>query len=182
MTTAASRGSTSKSRGDQWEEALSDYHDLLARANKAHIQRVPTPVTVLGAVKPDARGRRSFPACFAARAGVDFVGVLAGGRACYLEAKTCSTERWEFASALVAPTASRVPGPEWESLTRCRALGGLALVLLDWSSAGAGFWAVDFAALEILRDRGAASVGQTTLAGLPSTLVRPIQGVRWLPE
>ena len=182
MTTAATRGRSSQRRGSQWEDALSDYHDLLSRANKAHIQQVPTPVTVLGAVKPDARGRRSFPACFAARSGVDFVGVLAGGRSVYLEAKTCSTERWEFAAALVAPTASRVPGPEWESLTRCRALGGLALVLLDWSSAGAGFWAVDFAALEILRDRGAASVGQTTLAGLPSTLVRPIQGVRWLPE
>lgn len=180
MTTAASRGAASKSRGDQWEEALVAYHDLLARAGKAHIQRVPTPVTVLGAVKPDARGRRSFPACFAARAGVDFVGVLAGGRACYLEAKTCSTERWPFAAALGAPTQSRVEGPEWESLARCQRLGGLALVVLDWSSAGAGFWAVDFSALETLRAHDAASVGQTTLAGLPSTMARPIQGAQWL--
>ena len=180
MTTAASRGATSKSRGDQWEEALSDYHDLLSRANKAHIQRVPTPVTVLGAVKPDARGRRSFPACFASRAGVDFVGVLAGGRSVYLEAKTCSTERWSFAAALGAPTASRVSGPEWESLIRCQALGGLALIVLDWSSAGAGYWAVDFSALETLRAHDAASIGQTTLAGLPSTMARPIQGAQWL--
>lgn len=180
MTTAASRGAASKSRGDQWEEALVAYHDLLARAGKAHIQRVPTPVTVLGAVKPDARGRRSFPACFAARAGVDFVGVLAGGRACYLEAKTCSTERWPFAAALGAPTQSRVEGPEWESLARCQRLGGLALVVLDWSSAGAGFWAIDFSALETLRAHDAASVGQTTLAGLPSTMARPIQGAQWL--
>jgi hypothetical protein len=180
VTTAASRGAASKSRGDQWEEALVAYHDLLARAGKAHIQRVPTPVTVLGAVKPDARGRRSFPACFAARAGVDFVGVLAGGRACYLEAKTCSTERWPFAAALGAPTQSRVEGPEWESLARCQRLGGLALVVLDWSSAGAGFWAIDFSALETLRAHDAASVGQTTLAGLPSTMARPIQGAQWL--
>jgi len=180
MNTAASRGAASKTRGDQWEEALSDYHDLLARAGKAHIQRVPTPVTVLGPVKPDARGRRSFPACFAARAGVDFVGVLAGGRAVYLEAKTCSTERWSFAAALGAPTQSRVEGPEWESLARCQRLGGLALVVLDWSSAGAGYWAVDFSALETLRAHDAASVGQTTLAGLPSTMARPIQGAQWL--
>lgn len=181
MTSATSRGATSKARGDQWERELSLYHERLAIAGKAHIQRVPTPVTVLGAVSSDARGRRAFPAVFASRAGVDFVGLLAGGRAVYLEAKTCSTERWDFSAALGAPTQSRVSGPEWESLARCRALGGLALVVLDWSSAGAGFWSVDFSALELLRDRGAASVGQTTLAGLPETMARPIQGAQWMP-
>lgn len=180
MTSATSRGATSKARGDQWERELSLYHERLATAGKAHIQRVPTPVTVLGAVSSDARGRRAFPAVFAARAGVDFCGVLAGGRAVYLEAKTCSTERWPFAAALGAPTQSRVEGPEWESLARCQRLGGLALVVLDWSSAGAGFWAIDFSALETLRAHDAASVGQTTLAGLPSTMARPIQGAQWL--
>ncbi len=181
MTTSTSRGATSKARGDQWERELCVYHQRLAIQGKAHIQRVPTPVTVLGAVSSDARGRRAFPAVFAAKAGVDFCGVLAGGRAVYLEAKTCSTERWPFAAALGAPTSSRVSGPEWESLSRCQALGGLALVVLDWSSAGAGYWAVDFSALETLRAHDAASIGQTTLAGLPSTMARPIQGAQWMP-
>jgi hypothetical protein len=98
---------------------------------------------------------------------------MAGGRAVALEAKTCTTERWEFAAALVAPTAGKPAGIEWETLDAVDQLGGLALVLLDWRGSQ---WCVMFGVLRLWREAGKASVTETELA----PCARLVRGAQWL--
>ena len=127
----------------------------------------------MGATRTDARGRTTFPATWAARASVDFVGVMAGGRAVAVEAKTCTTERWWFSEALGGPTAGKPAGIEWETLDAVDQLGGLALVLLDWRGSQ---WCVMFGALATFREAGKASVTETELA----PRARLVRGAQWL--
>lgn len=171
-TTAASRGRDSKQRGDAWEAQLDSYHATLAAQRRAYIVRVPTEARVMGPTCTDARGRTSFPAVWAGRASVDYVGVLVGGRAVAMEAKTCTSPRWHFAQALGAPT-SLAAGPEWAGLALATECGALAAVVLQW---GAECWVVEWHELQRMRAGGAASVAPEQLA----SIARSIKGPQWL--
>jgi len=173
MTTAATRGRSSQRRGSQWEQVIDAYHDHLRAAGKAWLVQVPTEARVMGPTGMDARGRTTFPATWAARASVDFVGVVAGGRAVAVEAKTCTTERWWFSEALGGPTSGKPAGVEWETLDAVDQLGGLALVLLDWRGSQ---WCVEFGVLRLWREAGKASVTETELA----PRARLLRGAQWL--
>lgn len=171
MTASASRGATSKARGDQWERELDAYHARLTAAGVAWIVRVPTEARVMGSTRVDARGRTTFPACWQARASVDFIGVV-GSRCAAVEAKTCSTERWNFAQSLGAPTAGRHADVEWSTLAHFHDVGGMAVVALDWNGAQ---WCVDFADLRAVREGGAGSLSVEQLA----PIARRITGPAW---
>lgn len=179
MSAASQTGRTSRARGLAWESQLDAYHAQLRAQGRAVIVRVPTAATVIGRTTQDGRGRTGFRAVWAARTGVDFVGGVhpcgetCGGAAVpvAIEAKTCTTERWDFAAALVATTA---PGPQWLELEAMHRLDGLALVLLDWGAHGQ--WSWGFATLRGLRSECRASVSPEDCARYA---VR-IQGPRWL--
>lgn len=164
------RGRSAKVAGDAWERALEAYHARLFASGLALIVRVPTEARVMGSTRVDARGRTTFPACWQSRASVDFVGV-AGSQAVAVEAKTCSTERWAFAQALGAPTAGRSADVEWATLAHFHAVGGMAVVALDWNGAQ---WCVDFADLRAVREAGAGSLSVEQLAPIARRIVGPV--------
>ena len=175
MSAASQTGRTSRARGLAWEAQLDAYHAQLRAQGRAVIVRVPTAATVIGRTTQDARGRTGFRAVWAARTGVDFVGgARSSGRLwpCALEAKTCTTERWDFAAALGAWPVG--PRPQWLELEAMHRLGGSALVLLDWGAHGQ--WAWTFGSLRGLRSECRASVAPEECARYA---VR-IQGPRWL--
>lgn len=72
--TARTIGRANRAQGLALEDALEHRHAQYHAHGRAHMTRIPTPVTVLGRTRVDARGRACFPACFAAHSGVDFVG------------------------------------------------------------------------------------------------------------
>ena len=175
MSAASQTGRTSRARGLAWEAQLDAYHAQLRAQGRAVIVRVPTAATVIGRTTQDARGRTGFRAVWAARTGVDFVGgARIAGRPSApvaIEAKTCTTERWDFAAALGATTS---PGPQWLELEAVNRLDGFALVLLDWGAHGQ--WSWTFGALRGLRSECRASVSPEECARYA---VR-IHGPRWL--
>jgi hypothetical protein len=163
------RGRSAKAAGDAWERALDAYHARLTAAGVAWIVRVPTEARVMGSTRVDARGRTTFPACWQARASVDFIGVV-GSRCAAVEAKTCSTERWNFAQALGAPTAGRHADVEWSTLAHFDDVGGVSVVVLDWNGAQ---WCVDFAELRAAREQGAGSFSVEQLGHVARRIVGP---------
>lgn len=165
MSTPSHAGRTSRARGLAWEAQLDAYHAQLREQGRA----------VIGRTTQDARGRTGFRAAWAARTGVNFVGGARSDGAAVpvaIEAKTCTTERWDFAVALGAWPVG--PSPQWLELEAMNRLYGFALVLLDWGAHGQ--WAWDFVTLRGLRSECRASVSPEDCARYA---VR-IQGPRWL--
>lgn len=168
------KAASSRALGEAWEREVERYHEVLLASRLAWLTKVPTPVSVLGPTRTDARGRTQFPACYSARASVDFLGVLAGGNAVAVEAKATRAPRWHWAQQLFAPTASKVAGVEWSTLERVHQFGGLALVVLDWGSHGK--WVFFFDALREAKERGKASCAPEELRSLGAQM----QGAAWL--
>ena len=158
MTTSAAAAS-SRALGEAWERELERYHQVLTASGKAWLTKVPTPVAVMGPTRTDARGRTAFPACYSARASVDFVGLLAGGNAVAVEAKATRAPRWHFAQQLGAPTLGKPAGVEWSALERVHHMGGLAVVVLDWGTHGT--WVCTWMALEEVHGLGKSSAAPT---------------------
>lgn len=173
MTTSASAAG-SRALGEAWERELGRYHDQLSASGKAWLTKVPTPVAVMGPTRNDARGRTTFPACYSARASVDFVGVLAGGNAVAVEAKATRHPRWHFGQQLQAPTVGKPAGIEWTTLERMHHMGGLAVVVLDWGTHGT--WACLWDALAEAKSMHKASAAPEEMPTLGARMV----GAAWL--
>jgi hypothetical protein len=171
--TKSSTGRTSRALGLAWQAQLDAYHAHLRVTRAGLMVQVPTEALVMGATRKDGRGRTTFAAAWAARASVDYVGsVVRDGRPepVYLEAKTCVTERWNFADALGA----RVPhGPQWSTLAAADAMDAHALVALWWMTAGRTptAWLWEWATLAELRERGVASVTEGECAAWSRRIV-----------
>jgi hypothetical protein len=173
----SSAGRTSRALGLAWQAQLDAYHAHLRVTRAGLIVQVPTEALVMGPTRKDARGRTTFPAAWAARASVDYVGsIVRGGppEAVYLEAKTCVTERWRFAEALGAAQN----GPQWSTLATADAMCAHALVALWWAPDGRvpTAWLWEWAVLAELRERGVASVDEAECAAW----ARRINGARWV--
>ena len=173
MTTSASAAG-SRALGEAWERELERYHQVLTASGKAWLVKVPTPVAVMGPTRTVARGRTAFPACYSARASVDFVGLLAGGNAVAVEAKATRAPRWHFAQQLGAPTLGKPAGVEWSALERVHHMGGLAVVVLDWGTHGT--WVCTWMALKEVHGLGKSSAAPTEMP----TLGARMHGAAWL--
>jgi len=176
----SSTGRTSRALGLAWQAQLDAYHAHLRVTRAGLMVQVPTEALVMGPTRKDGRGRTTFPAAWAARASVDYVGSIvrdAAPEAVYLEAKTCVTERWDFASALGA----RPPhGPQWSTLAAADAMDAHALVALWWAPEGRvpTAWLWEWSRLHALRDRGVASVERNECPAWAQMMV----GAAWVPS
>jgi hypothetical protein len=175
----SSTGRTSRALGLAWQAQLDAYHAHLRVTRAGLMVQVPTEALVMGATRKDARGRTTFPAAWAARASVDYVGSVVRDVApepVYLEAKVCTTERWRFAEALGAATN----GPQWSTLQAAHEMDAHALVALCWvpprRSSSAWLW--EWATLAELRGRGVASVDQDECAAWARPITGPLP--RWV--
>jgi hypothetical protein len=174
VSTTSASAASSRALGEAWERTLEAYHGILSSTGKAWLTKVPTPVAVMGPTRTDARGRTAFPACWSARASVDFVGLLAGGGGVALEAKATRAPRWHYAQHLGAPTMGKPAGVEWTALERVHRMGGLAVVVLDWGTHGT--WACLWDALGEAKERGKASAAPEDMPLLGARMA----GAAWL--
>lgn len=133
-------GRMARARGEAWELALEGEHAAYLRQGLADVVKLPTPALVLGPTRRDARGRTTFPACWAAKASADFEGVIRGGRAVRVEVKRRQGNRIGIAE---------VQPQQLAALERCHRLGGLALLVVRLEAGGdqGGTWAVQASAL-----------------------------------
>lgn len=162
-TRGARTGRVARAGGERAEDQVRAANRRYAAEAAAWVKKRPTPVKVLGPVQ----GGR-FRACWEAKAGCDFAGVLAGGRGLVMELKTSSGPS--------LPLAQRgkltLKPSQAAELEQVHQLGGLALVLvrlvvtrdkrpvpvwvrLDWPG-----WCAAVAAAEAA---GAASLGLQVL-------------------
>ena len=144
--TARTIGRANRAQGLALEDALDHQHAQYHAQGRAHMTRIPTPVTVLGRTRVDARGRACFPACFASKTGVDFIGFgVVGGRAVPIavEAKTHSGEdSWDSgvdASGYSVGDVGVTPGQVRQLDTYAH--HGIACVVL---SAWGATWRIDW--------------------------------------
>ena len=107
---AANKARANRS-GSGGEALVKAQHDECYRRGVAHMRKVPTETA-------GKNGER----WFRERSGVDFKGMLRGGRACYVEVKTCNTGK-RFYLSFVEPH-------QRAELDDCHQFGGLALVVL----------------------------------------------------
>lgn len=109
-------------RGRQWEQTLDDYHAILRMRALADVRRVPTPVHVTG------RDGAHVTGALTRAEWVDYVGVLRGGRAVYVEAKaSADPQRWRV---------SQVADHQLALLAAAATLGAVALVVLCCEAPG----------------------------------------------
>ncbi len=154
-------------RGARLEADLDRQHLVYRARGLAEVFRTPPPVRVVSRVSGG-----KFKAVFAGAGPPDFAGVLAGGRAVMVEAKTCAATRWKLA---------KLEEHQAAALARCDNLGGLALVVLAYAPTSSA-WALPWAALgprwraRTSGVRGAASLGHVDLAEVG----RELRGVDWL--
>lgn len=107
-------GHLARDAGDALEKWLAEQHKAAAAAGIAHVRKVGAPVVV---------GRGGRPVEWAGRGPADYQGVMVGGRALALEAKSLG-ERARI---------SRVDIPEHQrrDLEAVERLGGLALLVVE---------------------------------------------------
>lgn len=111
---------TATANGKAWEAQLIGWHEEYRKAGRALVVKSPPPMKLTSGADGDGR----FLATFHTRGPVDFTGVLAGGRAVFLEAKSSASQTWEpwGRGGLKAHQASM--------LRQAAALGALAFVAL----------------------------------------------------
>lgn len=120
MTGLGSLASRLRARaGNAFEDRIADALALAARNGEAWITKRPTPVKILrvapgGVVTGRLEGSP----------GVDYVGVLRGGRAVYLEAKSCAEGAF-FLRAIR-------PG-QWDEMRRVAAFGAARALVVGWT-------------------------------------------------
>jgi len=157
-------------RGKALERRLELQHARYAEAHRALVFRTPPSVKMVGPVQ---RGGR-FLACFEGEGPPDYAGVIAGGRAVLVEAKTCEGKRWAL---------SLLHDHQARALQRCHELGGVALVVLayaptrrafalPWATLGPRWWRWKRGEAK----RGEASLALADLVELGVSL----RGVDWL--
>jgi penicillin-binding protein-related factor A (putative recombinase) len=106
------------SRAAGWEVQLDHWHAGYRARGEADVQRVHPGVKVLG--KPDAKGQ--FRACWAGVGPVDYLGILADGRAVAFDAKSCAAASW---------SRSVIPDHQAALLTRWSEMGAVAGIALQ---------------------------------------------------
>lgn len=162
---AGRAGRAGRARGERAEDQVLAACARYLAEGQAWIVKRPTPIRPLASPGPGGR----FPAVFEAKAGCDFVGVLAGGRAVLVELKTSSGP-----SLPLARHGKPVLGPaQAAELEAVHQLGGLAAVLVRLVATRAGRpverwffveWPAWQAAVAQAEAEGAASLGQGRLA------------------
>ena len=116
-TTGSATAARRKRVGDSAEAEVQRALDSAARAGLAWITKRPTPVRVTS-----VRGGR-VTGFFERSPGVDYCGTLRGGRAVYLEVKSCAR------GTLSLDVLER---EQREELARVAALGAVAAVVVRW--------------------------------------------------
>lgn len=104
-------------RGAGWEAQLDHWHAGYRARGEADVQRVHPGVKVIGKVSPSGR----FSACWAGEGPVDFLGILADGRAIAFDAKSCTAASW---------SRSAVPAHQVALLDRWDAMGAVTAIAL----------------------------------------------------
>ena len=126
-------GRAARAHGAALEDAIDRYHAHLGLSRLAYVRRVSTPVTVLGPVKADPRGRRVFRAAFDGLQGVDFVGHTQTGVHVAVEAKSHAGDgSWDCGidpSGACTGTGAIQPA-QWAELQTVERCGGVAVVVL----------------------------------------------------
>jgi hypothetical protein len=145
----------------------------------AWVRRVGTPVSVLGPVSVDRRGRHIFRAAFSGYQGADFTGFSSEGRHIVLEAKHHGGDgSWDCG---ISPDGRAAEGGalderQWSELVGAHAQECLALVILRaWGSC----WALDVEAISghVLRVQR-----RTIQPGEIGHIGRRLRGVEWWPS
>ena len=168
-----SRGQrTSRANGDSAEAEFKAACDYYAVTGRARLFKRPTQFRVI------QRGAVGLAAVPTVKAGVDYAGALAGGRAVLVEVKSRSAAR-------VAVTA--LQPNQWAELAEFDALGALCLVVVRLElRTGAAWWAIPFAAwaveAEAAKMAGRASFNEHTLdrIGYRCPLRQPYDRPDWL--
>lgn len=172
-------GRRARADGESLEEWLDSYHTRLARAGIAWVRRVGTPVSVLGRVSVDRRGRHIFRAAFDGYQGVDFTGFSSEGRHIVLEAKHHGADgSWDCG---ISPDGRAVDGGalnarQWDELVRAHAQQCLSLVILRaWDSC----WALS---VESIEGHVRRAKRRTIQPGEIAQIGRRLRGVEWWPS
>ncbi len=104
--------------GEAFERELSSAFAYAAQSGAAWITKRPTPVRITS-----KRAGGIVTGKLTGSPGVDYVGVLRGGRAIYLEAKRCSDGVFRLAAIL----------PEqWSEMARVAPLGAARVLVVRW--------------------------------------------------
>ena len=176
LLTRSQVGRAARAQGERLEDWLDAYHQTLARDGVAYMRRVGAPVSVLGRVSVDVRGRHLFQAAWDGYQGVDFVGHDGGGRHIALEAKSHSgPDSWDSG---VDPSGRCVEGGalqprQWRELQLVAGCAGLALIVLQ-------AWDNCYRISPALLAEHVARVGRRTVrASEVESIGWRLTGVRW---
>ena len=130
---ASNAGRLARATGEAFELALDRYHRQLEAEGRAYIRRVGAPVSVLGKVSRDQRGRHIFRAAWDGFQGVDFTGHTNMGVHIAIEAKThAGPGAWDCGidPSGEASENGAIQERQWTELRRVRLCGGIALIML----------------------------------------------------
>lgn len=157
--TGSDRRRAQRRIGSQAESLIESHHALAEHLRLAYVRKRPTPVRVTSVTGGRVSG------FFERSPGVDYCGVLAGGRAIYAEGKACHAGT--FALREIEPE-------QWDEMARVQALGALALLLVAWTPSTArsrallgrtsALCAIPWQVVANARARGDASLPDTVLA------------------
>lgn len=137
-------------RAAGWEVQLDHWHAGYRARGQADVQRVHPGVKVLG--RPDAKGQ--FRACWSGVGPVDFLGVLASGRAVAFDAKSCASAMW---------ARSVIPDHQAALLDRWHAMGAATGIALQMPTSR---WWLPWPVLRAY-ERGTLRVGDMERIGQP---------------
>ena len=151
---------TQRRVGSEAEALVERHHREAADLGLAWITKRPTPVRVTS-----VRGGR-VEGFFERSPGVDYAGVLRGGRAVFAEAKSCRAG--SFALREIEPE-------QWDEMARASALGALCVLLVAWTPGtrkgeallggrASALCAVPWSVVVSARERGDSSLSARTLA------------------
>lgn len=177
--TASTTGSISRRAGESAEAQFSAACAAYASRGTAWVVKRPTPVRPIGQSKAGG----AFRAVWADKAGVDYTGCLAGGRAVFAELKSSSQPRLP----LEAHGKPRIKADQIEELARVDRLGGLALLVVRLElKEGPAWWTLDYASLADLmaacveRDRASIDVASLDTYGMRCPVSQPYDLPDWL--
>lgn len=157
--------------GEAFERELASAFALASMRGLAWIKKRDTPVKI---TRVSARGAVS--GRLLGSPGVDYVGVLAGGRSIFLEAKRCSEN---------ALSLDRIEPVQWAEMARVGPLGAARVLVVRWAPSVKGrallggrpvaICVVPWSECERAKEEGEASLSAETLARYADTT-----GLHWV--
>jgi hypothetical protein len=166
------RRSLQRRAGEAFEQELSAAFALASARGLAWITKRPVPVAIVRVGAGGAmRGR------ILGSPGVDYVGVLKGGRSIFLEAKRCSSGTFAL---------DAIEQPQWSEMSRVGPLGAARVLVVRWQPDTAkgrallggravAICVVPWSECERARDAREASLSAETLARYADTT-----GLHWV--